>query len=215
MRPAVQGGRIGRARRIFAVGSGLLDRMACGDTLTGLLPATQSEPTRRHQPIGQDREGLPAWPTNPAPHPDLCLLVVVCLPKSPSVTDDGVVSAKRTTARQPVQRDRPGGSLVFRLGQCDKENQGWREGPPLTVSCQSFDLMAGPSPSGKISFEQKKNTTICRAQASALCLPTCHIGRYNTNYSYLSDASGSLGTSVQLAMCLWSSELAPREGASA
>src|SRR5580692_1097179 len=48
--------------------------------------------------------------------------------------------------------------VVFRLRQCDKENQGWREGPPLTVACQSFDLPAGPSPSGKFKFERKKNT---------------------------------------------------------
>ena len=42
----------------------------------------------------------------------------------------------------------PRDDLVFRLWQCDKENHGWREGPPLTVPCQSFDLLAGPSPSG-------------------------------------------------------------------
>src|SRR5205807_8605176 len=28
--------------------------------------------------------------------------------------------------------------VVFRLWQCDKENHGWREGPPVTVLCQSF-----------------------------------------------------------------------------
>jgi len=38
--------------------------------------------------------------------------------------------------------------VVFRLWQCDKENHGWREGPPLTVLWQSVDLLAGPSPSG-------------------------------------------------------------------
>jgi hypothetical protein len=48
--------------------------------------------------------------------------------------------------------------VVFGLWQCDKENHGWREGPPVTVLCQSFDLLAGPSPSGKVSFERKKNT---------------------------------------------------------
>ena len=37
--------------------------------------------------------------------------------------------------------------VVLRLWQCDKENHGWREGPPLTVLCQSVDLLAGPSPS--------------------------------------------------------------------
>jgi hypothetical protein len=37
--------------------------------------------------------------------------------------------------------------LVLCVRKCDKKNQGWREGPPLTVPCQSFDLLAGPSPS--------------------------------------------------------------------
>ena len=32
----------------------------------------------------------------------------------------------------------------------------------MTVPCQSFDLLAGPSPSGKISFERKKNTAFRR-----------------------------------------------------
>jgi hypothetical protein len=28
--------------------------------------------------------------------------------------------------------------VVFRLWQCDKENHGWREGPPLTGSLPKF-----------------------------------------------------------------------------
>ena len=54
--------------------------------------------------------------------------------------------------------------VVFGLRQCDKKNHGWREGPPVTVSWQSFDLLVGPSPSRqKISFERKKNTPLwCR-----------------------------------------------------
>ena len=34
------------------------------------------------------------------------------------------------------------------------------ERPPVTVLCQSFDLLAGPSPSGNVSFERKKNTAL-------------------------------------------------------
>jgi hypothetical protein len=48
--------------------------------------------------------------------------------------------------------------VVFRLWQCDKQYHGWREGPPLTVLWQSVDLLAGPSPSAKVSLERKKNT---------------------------------------------------------
>jgi hypothetical protein len=50
--------------------------------------------------------------------------------------------------------------LVFRFGQCDKENHGWREIPQLTVPCESFDLLAGPSPSGKDSFNRKTNSFV-------------------------------------------------------
>jgi hypothetical protein len=59
-------------------------------------------------------------------------------------------------AKRDITRHRS----VFRLGQCDKENHGWREGPPLTVPCEGFDLLAGPSPSGKVSFKRKKNTAL-------------------------------------------------------
>ena len=52
--------------------------------------------------------------------------------------------------------------VVLRLCQCDKKNHGWREGPPLTVPCQSVDLLAGPSPSDKVSLEREKNTALRR-----------------------------------------------------
>jgi hypothetical protein len=42
------------------------------------------------------------------------------------------------------------------LWQCDKENHGWREGPPLTVLWQSVDLLVGPAPSGKSQFQTKE-----------------------------------------------------------
>jgi hypothetical protein len=29
-------------------------------------------------------------------------------------------------------------AVVFCFWQCDKKNHGWREGPPVTVLCQSF-----------------------------------------------------------------------------
>jgi len=114
----------------------------------------------RRQLIRQDSEGLAARLTDSAPHPDACAPVIVALTKSPAVADNRVVSAKRTASRQKLQGDHPGVGVVFRLGQCDKENHGWREGPPLTVPCQSFDLLAGPSPSGKVSFKRKKNTAL-------------------------------------------------------
>jgi hypothetical protein len=47
-------------------------------------------------------------------------------------------------------------SVVFGVRQCDKENHGWREGPPLTVAWKRFDLLAGPSPSRQSQIQTKK-----------------------------------------------------------
>ncbi len=46
--------------------------------------------------------------------------------------------------------------VVFRLWQCDKKNHGWREGPPLTVPCQSFDLLPGLHPPVKSVSNEKR-----------------------------------------------------------
>jgi hypothetical protein len=118
--PPAQSGWIGRARRIFAVRRCLLNRITCGDVLTGLLPATQAERRRRHEPIGQDREGLSAWITNPASHPNTFVPVIVGLAGSPSVADDRVAPANRTLPRQEVQGDHPGSMLSFSSGSAIK-----------------------------------------------------------------------------------------------
>ena len=46
--------------------------------------------------------------------------------------------------------------LVFWLGQCDKENHGWREGPPLTDSLQGCDLLEGLHPPGIFNSNEKR-----------------------------------------------------------
>ena len=98
----------------------LLNGIAGGDALTGLLPATQAEMRRRRQPIGQDREGLPARLTDSAPHPDAFVPVIVGLAEPPSMADDRVVAAERTPPRQEVQRDHPGSMLSFASGSAIK-----------------------------------------------------------------------------------------------
>jgi len=60
------------------------------------------------------------------------------------------------TAHSAVCRHYVRLDVVFRFGQCDKENHGWREGPPLTVPWQSFDLLAGPSPSRQNQLRTKE-----------------------------------------------------------
>src|ERR1022692_3011790 len=80
---------------------------------------------------------------------------------------------KSDTTAAGGPRGSPRVDVVFCFWQCDKENHGWREGPPLTVPCESSDLLAGPSPSGKVSFEQKKNTAFRRSPRTL----TQNIGR--------------------------------------
>ena len=71
----------------------------------------------------------------------------------------------------------PRNDVVFRLRQCDKENHGWREGPPLTVPCQSFDLLAGPSPSRQNQLRTKKEYPTALIAARLL---SQNIGRFKT-----------------------------------
>jgi hypothetical protein len=98
----------------------LLNRITCGDELTGLLPAMQAERRRRQKPIGQDREGLSARITNPASHPNAFVPVIMGLAGSPSVADDRVTPANRTLPRQEIQGDHPGSMLSFSSGSAIK-----------------------------------------------------------------------------------------------
>ncbi len=120
MCPSAQSGWIGRARRILAVRRRLLDGITCGDALTGLLPAMQAERRRRSEPIGQDREGLIARMTDSAAHPNVFVVFVVGLAEPPSMADDRVDAANRTSPRQEVQRDHPGSMLSFASGSAIK-----------------------------------------------------------------------------------------------
>ena len=116
LNPSAQSGGIWQARRIFAIRHGLLSRVAGTHSITGLLSTAQAVVSRRHQPVGQNGEGLPARPTNPTPHPDVFTPIVVGLAKSPTVANDRGVSAKRTLPWQAIQRNYPGSLLSFGSG---------------------------------------------------------------------------------------------------
>jgi hypothetical protein len=120
MCPSAQRGGIGQARRIFAVGRCLFDGSTCGDALTGLLPALQTERRRRREPSGQDGEGLPARMTDSPSNPNAFVLVIMGLAEPPSMANDRVVVANRTSPRQEVQRDHPGSMLSFASGSAIK-----------------------------------------------------------------------------------------------
>jgi hypothetical protein len=114
--PSAHGGWIGQACRIFAVRCRLLGRITGGDALARLLSTPQAVVPGRRQPIGQDREGLPAWSTDSAPHPDALALIIVTLTESLSVADDRVLTANGTSPRQEIQWDHPGSMLSFASG---------------------------------------------------------------------------------------------------
>ena len=118
--PSAQGGRIGRARRIFAVRRRLLNGSPGGDVLTSPLSAMQGERRRRRQPIRQDRERLPAGMTDSASHPNVFVVFIVGLAEPSSMPDDRVVLAKGTSPRQEVEGDHPGSMLSFASGSAIK-----------------------------------------------------------------------------------------------
>jgi hypothetical protein len=118
--PSAQSGWIRRARRILTVRRRLLNGGPGGDVLTSLLSAMQAERRRRRQPIRQDRERLPAGMTDSASHPNVFVVFIVGLAGTPSVADDRIVVANRTSPRQEVQRDYPGSMLSFVSGSAIK-----------------------------------------------------------------------------------------------
>jgi len=120
MSPSAQSGWIGQARRILAVRRRLLNGIAGGDAFASLLSAMQAERGRGRQPIGQDREGLPAGTTDSAPHPNALVPVIVGIAKPLPMADNRAVEANRTSPRQEIQRNYPGSMLSFASGSAIK-----------------------------------------------------------------------------------------------
>jgi hypothetical protein len=85
-----------------------------------LLSATQAERRRRSEPIGQDSQGLVARMTDPAAHSNVIVLVIVGMAETPSVADDRLLAANRTSPRQKIQRGYPGLMLSSASGSATK-----------------------------------------------------------------------------------------------
>jgi len=120
LRPSAHGGWISQVRRVFAVRCGLLGTITGSEVLAGLMPTAKAVVARWRQPIGQDREGLPARFADSPPHPDAFVLAVVSMAEPSSVADDRVLTAKRTSPRQEVQRYHPGSALSSTSGSAIK-----------------------------------------------------------------------------------------------
>jgi hypothetical protein len=55
-------------------------------------------------------------------------------------------------------------NVVFRLGQCDQENHGWREGPPLTALGKVSIRWPGLHPPAKSDPNEKRILLCVRAR---------------------------------------------------
>jgi hypothetical protein len=58
--------------------------------------------------------------TDSAPYPNVIVMFVVGLARTPSVADDRMLAADRTSPRQDIQRDHPGSMLSFVSGSAIK-----------------------------------------------------------------------------------------------
>ena len=56
--------------------------------------------------------------------------------------------------------------VVFRLWQCDKENHGWREGPPMNVTLLKFRSVGRAFTLRQSQFRTKKEYCFAEAGAS-------------------------------------------------
>jgi hypothetical protein len=98
----------------------LFGRIAGGDPLARLLPAVKAVVPGWSQPIGQNRESLPARLADSAPHPDAFVPFIVALAPAPSMANDRVVAANWTTPWQALQRNHPGSTLSSASGSAIK-----------------------------------------------------------------------------------------------
>ena len=100
--------------------------------------------------------------TDSAAHPNAFVPVIVGMAEPLSMADNRVILANRALPRQEIQRDHPGSMLSFASGNAIKRITAGVKARRADRSLLSFDLLAGPSPSGKVSFERKKNTVFRR-----------------------------------------------------
>jgi hypothetical protein len=97
--PSANGGWIGQARGISTVRCCLLGDVTGADSIACLPATPQGEMRERDKPFRQDGEALPAWMTDAAADPDALVSIIVALPESPSVANDGLRVTKRARPR--------------------------------------------------------------------------------------------------------------------
>jgi hypothetical protein len=123
------------------------------------LAALQAEGRRRRQCARQDRKRQSADMADAASNPDEVVLVVVSLPESAAMADDGVAATHRAVTRQQAQRNYPGSELSFASGSAIK-----RITAGVKARRDRFRQVSiywpGLHPPGRVIFERKKNTPL-------------------------------------------------------
>jgi hypothetical protein len=101
--------------------------------------------------------------------------------------------------------------VVLCLWQCDKKNHGWREGPPLTVLCQSVDLLGWAFTLRQSQFRTRKEYCFAEVAASPSTRTLAGIKglatRDTQNRTFLRLARDPLGpvNAIRLHRSLWES----------
>ena len=136
--------------------------------LRSLLPKAEAVVAGRWRPGGQNGERLLARWASAAPHPDVIVSLVMSLLAAAAVTNDRVLAANRTAARQLRQLDLsyPGSALSSVHGSAIKRINGWREGPPRLTA--KFDPATGLHPPVTDQCRTKKESAHPGSKLTAL-----------------------------------------------
>jgi hypothetical protein len=105
---------------------GLLETASLAKLIDRLLAGQETIRGARHTPGRQHSQRAAANLAPAAPHQNPLMGAVMCLSSTPSMTDDGSLTASRTPARQPIAFRLIGRliGLAFFTGTWDKDDHG-------------------------------------------------------------------------------------------
>jgi hypothetical protein len=94
----------------------LFSRFTSSNPFAGLLSGMQAVMSEWHQPVRQDGESVVALPTEAAPNPHAGMHIIVRLPETLAMTNDGWSFTNWTPPRQAIQWNYPGSLLSSAAG---------------------------------------------------------------------------------------------------
>ena len=112
---------------------------------------------KRHQPGGQNREGLATRRAQSASHPEPSALFIVSWTTPSAMPDDRKAAANGTLARQQSQWNYPGSRLSFPSGSAIKRIKVGVKALFAELSAKIRSANLSLHPPVQVSFERKKN----------------------------------------------------------